>query len=57
VSSGPRGALRAGAIAGLIVVLLSIILDWGWGATAAILGAVVVLGIVAMAVGSRGGAA
>jgi len=54
VNSGTTGALRLGAIAGLVVVLLSITLDWGWGATATILAVVVVVGIGALVVGSRG---
>ncbi len=48
-------ALSAGAVVGILVALVSIILDWGWGATAAILALVVVLGVGVIAVGSRSG--
>jgi predicted Co/Zn/Cd cation transporter (cation efflux family) len=52
-----RSAATAGIVVGLLVVVLSIILDWGWAATAIALTIFVVLGLVAMALGRRGGAA
>lgn len=52
-----RSAATAGIIVGLLVVVLSIILDWGWAATVIGLTIFVVLGLVAMALGRRGAAA
>lgn len=55
MSASASRALTAGAVVGIVVALISIVLDWGWGATAAILALVVAFGIGVIAVGARSG--